>query len=69
MNIMGLTNRELQVTQRLARGDSQCQIANDLGISIHTVRSYLYRAKRRTGSRTSIELAVKCALSSRESGV
>ena len=65
---MGLTNRELQVAQRLARGQSHCEIAHDLGISIHTVRAYISRAKLRTGSRSTTELAVKCALGGNSPG-
>lgn len=65
MNIMGLPNREFQIAQLLARGQSQCEIAADLGISVNTVRTYIRRAKKRTGSRSTTELAVKCALGSK----
>lgn len=60
---MSLTPRETQVTAKLAQGQSHGEIARELGISVHTVRNYVQRAKLRTGSRSSLELAVKYVIS------
>lgn len=57
--IMSLSPREMEVTAMLAQGRSHGEIAHKLGISVHTVRNYVQRAKLRTGCRSSLELAVK----------
>jgi len=47
----------------LSRGHTHGEIAHKLGISIHTVRTYVQRAKMRNNCNTSMELAVKFAVS------
>ena len=54
-----LTNRERQIAALLASGKSQGEAAILLGLSIHTVRSYLKSARAKTGSVTSTQLACR----------
>jgi DNA-binding CsgD family transcriptional regulator len=51
-----LSNAELQVVARLAEGRAPKQIANDLGVTLDTVRSHLKHAKGKTHARTLPEL-------------
>lgn len=51
-----LSNAELEVVARLARGRAPKQIAADLGVTLATVRSHLKQAKRKTHARTLPEL-------------
>ena len=57
-----LTDREREVTALLAQGKTHNEIAHKLGISIHTVRTYVQRARLRTGCDSSLTLAVKFAV-------
>ena len=58
-----LSPREKQVAARLAMGKSFGEISHELGISIHTVKSYVARAKRKNNCDTTVGLAVKFAVS------
>jgi DNA-binding CsgD family transcriptional regulator len=51
-----LSDAELQVVARLAEGRAPKQIANDLGVTLDTVRSHLKHAKGKTHARTLPEL-------------
>ena len=42
-----LTPRESQVVQLLGRGCSYCQVADQLGVSLHTVTSHVKNAYRK----------------------
>lgn len=57
-----LSGRKRQVTLLLAQGNRQKEIARTLDISVHSVKTYLQRARQQTGCDSSIELAVKCAV-------
>lgn len=57
-----LSGRKRQVTILLASGKYQKEIAKELGVSLHSVKTYLQRARQQTGCESSIELAVKCAV-------
>lgn len=54
--IQGLTRRELQVVQYAAQGFTNKSIADELGLSEHTVKNYLFRAfeKLRVSSRVEL---------------
>jgi DNA-binding CsgD family transcriptional regulator len=47
-----ISNRERAVIQAIARGSTTAEVARDLYISPHTVRSYVKTAMRKLGSRT-----------------
>ncbi|MEZ5141034.1 MAG: helix-turn-helix transcriptional regulator [Acidimicrobiales bacterium] len=47
--VTGLTARELDVARRAAAGESNLQIAADLGISVRTVETHLQRTFRKLG--------------------
>lgn len=47
--VAGLTDRELDVARRAAAGESNLQIAADLGISVRTVETHLQRTYRKLG--------------------
>lgn len=51
-----LTARELQVVQCAARGMTNKTIANELGLSEHTVKNYLFRAFDKLGVSNRVEL-------------
>jgi len=51
-----LTARELQVVQCAAKGRTNKAIANELGLSEHTVKNYLFRAFDKLGVSNRIEL-------------
>jgi LuxR family transcriptional regulator, quorum-sensing system regulator BjaR1 len=59
---MRLTPRELEVVRRLATGQRQCDIAQQLAISIRTVESHIASAKRKTATATTLELATRAAV-------
>ena len=48
----GLTERELDILERIAAGMSNTQIAAELYISINTVKSSIRTAYKRIGART-----------------
>ena len=51
-----LTARELQVVQCAAKGKTNKSIANELGLSEHTVKNYLFRAFEKLGVSSRVEL-------------
>lgn len=51
-----LTHAERQVVEAMASGLSPKEVAVDRGTSLATVRTQIKRAKKKTGSRTLIEL-------------
>ena len=52
----GLSRREVEVTQRLARGDSTATIAEQLFLSEHTVRDHVKATLNKTGVSSRAEL-------------
>jgi two-component system, NarL family, nitrate/nitrite response regulator NarL len=51
-----LTARELEVVQCAAKGKTNKAIANELGLSEHTVKNYLFRAFEKLGVSSRVEL-------------
>jgi two-component system, NarL family, nitrate/nitrite response regulator NarL len=51
-----LTSRELQVVQCAAQGKTNRAIANELNLSEHTVKNYLFRAFEKLGVSSRVEL-------------
>ncbi len=56
-----LSARELEIVRALARGLSNRAIADELYLSVHTVRNHVQRICRRLGLRTRVELVVLAA--------
>lgn len=56
-----LTDREREIMALLSTGWTPKAIARALGLRPVTVRRHLFRARKRTGCTTIIELAVKIA--------
>ena len=54
-----LTPREAEVLELIQTGKSNAEIANELHVSIETVRSHARRIYRKLGVRTRRELLVK----------
>jgi len=54
-----LSDRERQVLEAMAAGQLYKQIADDLGVSIHTVRSYIRRIYEKLHVRTRTEAVAK----------
>ena len=55
-NLATLTMRELQVVRFAALGKTNRMIANELGLSEHTVKNYLFRAFEKLGVSSRVEL-------------
>ncbi|MEU6312335.1 helix-turn-helix transcriptional regulator [Streptomyces sp. NPDC047014] len=55
------TPREQQVLVLLSGGDTYCSIAKRLGISRHTVDTYLRHLRKKTGTTNRTQLAVLAA--------
>lgn len=55
----GLTQRQLDVLQLVADGQSNKRIAAKLGLSIHTVKLHLHNASLRLGARNRTEAAMR----------
>lgn len=53
----GLTERELDVVERLARGRTNSEIAEDLFVSVSTVKTHLESVKSKIGTRNRVEIA------------
>jgi DNA-binding CsgD family transcriptional regulator len=51
-----LTDRELEVVQRIGRGQSTRQIAIELSLSVKTVETYRERIKDKLGLKNGMEL-------------
>jgi len=51
-----LTTRELQVVRCAAKGKTNKTIANELGLSEHTIKNYLFRAFDKLGISSRVEL-------------
>ena len=52
-----LSERELQVFTRIARGVSPAVMANELGLSVKTVSTYRARILEKMGMRSNAEIA------------
>lgn len=59
---MAFSPRQEEATALCAAGLTHKQIARRMGISVHTVRNHLQRARRRNACKSSIDLAVKYAV-------
>lgn len=69
MSIMDqLTERQIEIMQRVVTGVTQKEAAHDLGLSKYTVRNQLVRARKATGCQSTFELAVKFYLETVEVG-
>jgi DNA-binding NarL/FixJ family response regulator len=62
-----LTRRELQVMDLIAEGCTNKDIAVQLGIAIHTVKTHVHNLLLKLGLRTRLEVAVWVHAASRES--
>ncbi len=56
---LGLTNRESEVVQGVLEDMSQAEIAQQLGISPHTVHAHLERVYNKVGVRSRVQLLVR----------
>ena len=54
-----LTDREIEVLERIARGDTNSHIAADLGISYHTVRSHMRALAMKLGTQSRSAMEAK----------
>ncbi|MEU8774268.1 helix-turn-helix transcriptional regulator [Streptomyces sp. NPDC048606] len=52
-----LSRREREVLVHLAEGHTYCKIARRMGLSVHTVDTYLRRIRGKTGATTRMHLA------------
>lgn len=52
-----LTNREIEITERLAAGESNDEIAAALHLSSNTVKTYVSRSMDKTGTANRVQLA------------
>jgi DNA-binding CsgD family transcriptional regulator len=52
-----LSDREYQAFHRLGRGDSTCEIADDLGVNLKTVQTYCARIKEKLDIADGLELS------------
>jgi DNA-binding CsgD family transcriptional regulator len=53
---LSLSRREREIALRSVRGLTEIEIARDLGISRHTVHTYMGRLYRKLGARNRVEL-------------
>lgn len=58
----GLTEREVDVLEYLALGLSRAEIANELGLSVNTVRTHLQRVLAKLGVHTRLEAVSRLLL-------
>ncbi|OWA19070.1 hypothetical protein B9W68_00675 [Streptomyces sp. CS227] len=56
MNGQSVSPRETQVVKYVARGFTYTQIANRLGISVHTVNTYIRRVRQKCGVETHADI-------------
>jgi len=54
--ILGLTDRELEIFQKIGKGFSTGQIAGQLNLSVKTISAHRERIKQKLGAKTSSEL-------------
>ena len=57
-----LTPRQREITELIAQGKTEREVAQSLGISRHTVKAHKRRMFEKTGCVSSLELAVKFVL-------
>ncbi|MCB0072608.1 MAG: helix-turn-helix transcriptional regulator [Caldilineaceae bacterium] len=57
-----LTPRQREITELIAQGKTEREVALSLGISRHTVKAHKRRMFEKTGCVSSLELAVKFVL-------
>nr|MBN2278789.1 response regulator transcription factor [candidate division Zixibacteria bacterium] len=57
MKAVKLTRRELDVVNLIARGMSNKEIANELHIAVHTVKSHVHNILEKLALHTRLELA------------
>lgn len=70
MTIMSrLTNRQKEVALLKAQGKQYKQIASELNLSVHTVKTYMQRAKDRSGCTSTIEMSTRCAIEASQQGI
>ena len=62
-----LSPREFQVTTLLAEGKTRSQIAEELHVSLGTIRVYLERIFEKAGARSKLELYQRCVYIQRNS--
>ncbi len=55
----GLTPRETELCRRLARGESNKEIAAAVGLSANTVRNHVHNAFEKVGARNRVELCAR----------
>ena len=60
-SMASLTNREREVVELLAQGLPQTEIARRLCIEYTTVTKHAAAARQKTGSSTTMQLAIKAA--------
>lgn len=65
---MTLTPREAQIVTLLGDGLSPKEIARRLGTKYSTVRQQLFRAREKTGCRSTIELVARAARDGKTEG-
>ena len=54
-----LTRREIQVLRRLAHGNSNDEIARELNLSVHTVRSHVQNLLKKLGAHSKLEAVTR----------
>ena len=57
MKAVKLTRREHEVVDLIARGMSNKEIANELSIAVHTVKSHVHNTLEKLALHTRLELA------------
>lgn len=58
-NPLALTRRELQVLEQIAKGDSNAEIAQHLGLTANTVKSYVQALLTRLDARNRLDAVLK----------
>ncbi len=58
-NSLALPRREYQVLKRLAMGESNAQIAEQLGLASNTVKSYVQTLLGRLGAKNRLDAVIK----------
>jgi len=58
MALETLSPREREIVRRLALGDKQTAIADDLGISVAAVETYISRARSKVDARSTLQLVI-----------